>query len=1013
MKTLKSLMKITGRMAFAVLALMLNSWFAGISTVLAGNVVTSGTSLVITPGSTLVSMDNLSVANGASIKNEGLLILKKNLANENALPNPMGTGTVEFSGTANQTVSGQNILQNLMVNNSSGITIGGNTNINGILTLAIGNVAIIDYNLLLGPLSSISGTPSNTSMFVATGTGELRKAFAPGSTPASFIFPVGDETGTPEYSPVTLSFTGGTFETGSYAGVKLSNSTYAGLTGNYLNRYWTLTQNGISSPQYSAMFQYLPSDVVGAESGISCVKIAPSPVTTFSTANSILHQLNADGATTFGIFTGAQMCSLAVAPSGANAPSSTAAFVSFEVTTGCNWTAASDQTWCTVTPSGTGNGTIVANCTENISSSQRTAIVTITAPGAYGSPQTVKVIQAECTLPGNAGPITGPNNVCQGQSAMIYTVATIPNATSYIWTLPSGSSGTSETSSITVNYGASAVSGNITVKGHNTCGYGAKGTLIVNVNPSVSSHFTRVWCGNGTDHMNINVYLAQIDGVDLEAGDEIGIFDGTLCVGSKILTEKLSGSSTLTVITSRNDGSGNGFTPGDAITYKLYDQSKSLEISNVGAAYSNALETWSTDGKFSANATAFVELKGINIVKQEIALIAGWNIFSAYVVPANLNLKDIFQAYINSGNLKKVMDEAGRTVENFGIFGGWKNSIGDLTATEGYKVNMTTSATLSLEGTLVPLPLDIPLLAGWNIISYPSMTAQDGKALVQSLIDTGKLIKVLDESGKTIENFGLFGGWKNNIGNFSPGKGYKVNVNTSCTLTIQAIGTKAAAYVPEVLASTHFTKVFEGNGTDHMNVSLVDLQTSGLQTGDEIGIFDGKYCVGSATIGNYQMKSGSISIPASANEGSGTSLNGFTIGNAIGLQLYRGNQSYNLEMVTLAGSESFEKNGSVFLKVSANDLPVIQIDNGPNQFRCYPNPFKDELTVEIRNAKETNVEVSVYNLLGQKIKNLYKGSNKGELMLKWNGTNGSGHKVVPGVYLVKMNGQAIKIVYKH
>ncbi|MEI6142838.1 MAG: T9SS type A sorting domain-containing protein [Mariniphaga sp.] len=393
-------------------------------------------------------------------------------------------------------------------------------------------------------------------------------------------------------------------------------------------------------------------------------------------------------------------------------------------------------------------------------------------------------------------------------------------------------------------------------------------------------------------------------------------------------------------------------------------------------------------------------------------MIAGWNIISTYVIPANVNLKDIFQQFIDSGSLKKVMDEAGKTIENFGIFGGWTNNIGNLNVTKGYKVNLGAATTLSLEGTPISLPLDIPLSTGWNIISYPCPTAQDGKALVQPLINAGKLIKVMDESGKAIENFGILGGWKNNIGNFTPGKGYKVNVVSDCTLTIPDNPTKAITNVPEVQGSSHFPKVFEGNGTDHMIINIVDLQASGLQDGDEIGIFDGKYCVGAATIGIEQVRFGFISIPASANDGIGTSVNGFSTGNAIILQLYRGNQSYKVSMETLAGIRSFEKNGSIFVKVSASDLPVSQIDNVTDQFICFPNPFKDELTIEIRNSEETGVEVAIHNLLGQKIKNLYKGSNKGELMLKWNGTNDLGNKVAQGVYLCKMNGLTIKIVYK-
>jgi len=59
----------------------------------------------------------------------------------------------------------------------------------------------------------------------------------------------------------------------------------------------------------------------------------------------------------------------------------------------------------------------------------------------------------------------------------------MPNATSYVWYLPTSATGTSTTNSITVNYGTSAVSGNIIVKGHNSCGDGATSNLAITVNP--------------------------------------------------------------------------------------------------------------------------------------------------------------------------------------------------------------------------------------------------------------------------------------------------------------------------------------------------------------------------------------------------------------------------------------------------------------------------------------------------------------------------------------------------
>lgn len=86
-------------------------------------------------------------------------------------------------------------------------------------------------------------------------------------------------------------------------------------------------------------------------------------------------------------------------------------------------------------------------------------------------------------LPDDAGTITGAKSVCQGQNSVSYSVPSISNATSYTWSLPAGATGTSTTNTISVNYGTSAVSGSLTVKGHNDCGDGATSTLAVTVNP--------------------------------------------------------------------------------------------------------------------------------------------------------------------------------------------------------------------------------------------------------------------------------------------------------------------------------------------------------------------------------------------------------------------------------------------------------------------------------------------------------------------------------------------------
>jgi len=72
-----------------------------------------------------------------------------------------------------------------------------------------------------------------------------------------------------------------------------------------------------------------------------------------------------------------------------------------------------------------------------------------------------------CPQPGVIAAITGSLEVCKN-STHTYSVPAVSNATSYVWTLPSGWSGSSTSRTINVTAGTSG--GQITVKAKNSCG---------------------------------------------------------------------------------------------------------------------------------------------------------------------------------------------------------------------------------------------------------------------------------------------------------------------------------------------------------------------------------------------------------------------------------------------------------------------------------------------------------------------------------------------------------------
>lgn len=528
-----------------------------------------------------------------------------------------------------------------------------------------------------------------------------------------------------------------------------------------------------------------------------------------------------------------------------------------------------------------------------------------------------------------------------------------------------------------------------------------------------TAHFQIVWTGNGTDHMNINVVTATLDGFNLEPNDEIGVFDGEKCVGARKVIKTISSSSILQIAVSADGGDGKGYKAGDTITYRVFDNGKNKETSILTATYHDQNPTWKTDGKFAIGASAFVDLRALTTEVQQLSLKAGWNMMAFKVIPESLNLESVIQPLIASDKVKKMMDEAGRTIENWGIFGGWNNQIGQLSQTEGYKINVATDTMFSLSGPKVSLPLEVSLIPGWNIIPWSAMTEMDAKTCFQPLVNAGLLYKVMDESGNSLEYWGAELGWINNIGALKPGKGYMVNVTNNATVTIYESQLRSVQVSAQILASSHFQRVYTGNGIDHMNINLVDLKGSGLMEGDEIGIFDGDKCVGAAMIGADQVDANIMSIPVSRDDGLSVLSNGFTPGNTMTLKGLRSGNEAPLYIEPIEkGSLKFTIGGSLFARLHKTPTYLSRLSVNGLSFIASPNPFAKEVSISLNASINQQVNISLYDLTGKKIKLLLDEWVEGNRAVTWDGTDQLGSKVVAGVYLCKINDEVVRLVFK-
>jgi hypothetical protein len=390
---------------------------------------------------------------------------------------------------------------------------------------------------------------------------------------------------------------------------------------------------------------------------------------------------------------------------------------------------------------------------------------------------------------------------------------------------------------------------------------------------------------------------------------------------------------------------------------------------------------------------------------QLISFTSGWNIFSAYAIPTDQELKAIAWPLITVGSLLKIQDETGNSLEDMGVFGGWTNNIGNISLTEGYKIKVNKDCQLSLSGAPAVFPNKIPLKAGWNIIGYPRSAEAEAKAVVQQLIDRRSLVKVQDEKGNSIEDMGVFGGWTNYIGNFKPGEGYKVKMNVKDTLIIYESYSKSLNVQPQALATGHFQRVGEGNGMDHMNINLVELPLTLLQPGDEIGVFDGDICVGAVVLVSENLENKSVSIPVSASDETGSP--GFTEGGLISLSLWKAltNKTFTVHPKIISGTPTFVKNESSFFgldKLAISGLDALISPSEP-ELKIFPNPTNGKIMISAGNISLKGSKVQVITLLGQVILDRIISSDTGEITISGN---------VDGMYYLKVSGDNWSITEK-
>jgi hypothetical protein len=158
------------------------------------------------------------------------------------------TSTINFNGTSPQTIGSVATTFNKLTIANTGA--GSVTLLSDVIisttpfTLTSGLVYLGSNNLTFLGLT-ITSAPDATTMIVTNGTGLFKRAISTAAN-TSYLFPVGENNGITQYTPVTLKFTSNSLARVVGARVKDDthpNNTAVGTPDDFLSRYWSFSEN--------------------------------------------------------------------------------------------------------------------------------------------------------------------------------------------------------------------------------------------------------------------------------------------------------------------------------------------------------------------------------------------------------------------------------------------------------------------------------------------------------------------------------------------------------------------------------------------------------------------------------------------------------------------------------------------------------------------------------------------------------------------------------------------------
>ncbi|WP_406682777.1 T9SS type A sorting domain-containing protein [Seonamhaeicola sp. MEBiC1930] len=428
---------------------------------------------------------------------------------------------------------------------------------------------------------------------------------------------------------------------------------------------------------------------------------------------------------------------------------------------------------------------------------------------------------------------------------------------------------------------------------------------------------------------------------------------------------------------------------GDPINFSIWDASKGQIIQ--ATINSNASVTFTDNsvlGKLS-NPSLF---ENTSTVEQDIDLNQGWTWVSFNVNDVNFSDLNALTSGMNLETSDRILSHSPTQLETYfkdahnSSNSSWSGAISTnsgLSTNFMYKMNFAYGQQLKAKGSQVDISSwSFPIQQNWNWLPYPlGKNVSVNEALSTFDATDGDIIK----SQNLFAIYDPLNGWSGTLDYLEVGKGYMVKSDKVQTFKYANIfGKTSNAKASGNTGTTHVHKPIASEFTKYSeNMNAVVLLPDGyheLFIYDEDGVLKGEAV--NQLVGDKELSFITI-------YGEQPKKLTFHIGNGK-------SQRPTQKTVT------FKSN--VVLGTVSN--PFVLESNILESLKVYPNPFKSELTLQLNSNEVSDMELKLFNVVGQLVYSEQHKTSKGQNTIKLT------PKISNGVYFLKVNFNNVITTYR-